>query len=227
MRGQSGVSACIGALLLSATLAGLLETSQAVLRQHICSLAHALISAVGAGAGCLAATALVQPVTGGHTAPRHATPADIPRPYERPPSPRMRRIAVMALVATAACTAIAGLRDPVAQGRWRAEPTVQWIPFHAHFAAPFPAATADILQQLAVYSFLTLSCLYITLGRGRAVALLLLVGLLGLIEGGRAFLASHGADTTAPLLAGVAWLATTRVWQSVHPSSPGQPVPPA
>ena len=129
----------------------------------------------------------------------------------------MRSIAVIALVATTAYAATVGLGDALAYGRWRAEPVLQWIPFHAHFAAPFPAAVADIFQQLAVYSSLTLSCLYLTLGRGRAVALLLLAGLLGLVEGLRAFVASHGADTTAPLLAGIAWLVTTRVWQSVHP----------
>ena len=214
-------------MLLAAALAGLLEASQAVLHEHVCSLAHALISVAGAATGCLAAAALVRtPSPERGLAQRATSPEHRPR-SERPPTLRWRRVAVLALVATTIYAGVAGLCDAVAHGRWRAEPIVQWIPFHAHFTAPFPAAAADVLQQFAVYAFLTLSCLYITLGRGRAIALLLLAGLLGLIEGGRAFLALHGADTTAPLLAVVAWYVTTRVWQSVHPARPGpSPAPP-
>jgi VanZ family protein len=215
LRGCAGLSAWVGALLLVAPLIGMLEAAQAVLRQHVCSLSHALIALAGAALGCLAAITLLRPETGGRPAS--------PRQPECPPSPRMRKVALVALAVTIAYAAIAGLWEPVSHGHWRAAPLVQWTPFQAHFAAPFPAAAADVFQQLAVYALLTLSCLYITLGQGRAVALLLLAGLLGLIEGGRAFLGGYGADTTAPLLAAVAWLVTTRIWQSVHPAYPNQP----
>jgi acyl-CoA synthetase (AMP-forming)/AMP-acid ligase II len=46
---------------------------------------------------------------------------------------------------------------------------------------------------------------------------MLTVGLLGALEIARAFVAEYGADTTALLLATVAWLLTTRVWRSIYP----------
>ncbi len=104
----------------------------------------------------------------------------------------------------------------------RAKPSpraIDWAPFHAQFHAPFAVLVADVLQQLAAYSLLTALCLFLALDRGRAVALLLVLAVVGARECARSILAGHHADTTTPILAVVAWLVTTRVSASIRPQS--------
>jgi len=219
-RKQDRSTALAGAWLLGTLVAVGLELSQLVLHEHVCSLLHAVVSVGGVSAGCAAAAALVRP---------HATPRAGPR--------HLRALAVVALIATAIYAGAAGLGEkgvrnllctapsgPFRQKvpdtffpTLRSEPAVDWVPFHAHFHAPFPAVIADVLEQLAAYSFLTLLCLFLARERGPAVSCLLLFGLVGASECVRALVAGHHADTTAPLLAIVAWLLTTRVWRSIQP----------
>ncbi len=132
-------------------------------------------------------------------------------------SPHIRRLACLALLGTVVYAAAASIWSALAQGNFRSAPKIDWVPFRAHFAASFPVMMADILEQVAVYVFLTLLCLFLTPTRGRATAFLLLAGLLALVETCEAFLSNQGADTTAPLIALLAWTVTTRVWRSLRP----------
>jgi VanZ family protein len=214
MRGRSRVQAAGGALLRVGLLAVALEALQAVLGGHVCSLVHALMAVGGAAAGSAAAVALTRAEAVGG-------------PQFRLPTDRLRKLATLALVATTLYATTARIWQGASQGRARAEPAVQWVPFAAQFTAPFSTGLADVLEQVALYGFLTLLCMFLTRGHGRGLALLLLLGLVGLIEVSKAFLSRWGADITAPLLALLAWLVAVRVWKSVCPATSSRQVPPA
>ncbi len=205
-RSQNRVAALTLAWALGALVALGLELAQMVLHEHVCSLVHAIVSVGGISAGCAAAGAFVQP---------RAAPGVVVC--------RLRRIAVVVLVLMVAHLLWEGEApaEPRLGGSLalplRAEPAVDWVPFHAQFQAPFPAMLADVLQQLTAYSLLTLLCVFLARNGGPAVAGLLLFGLVGVTECGRAFVIGHHADTTAPLLAVVGWVVTTRAWRSIRP----------
>jgi VanZ family protein len=205
VRRGSRTAALAAAWLLGVLVATALELAQMVLHEHVCSLLHAGISVVGVSAGCATAALLVRP---------RAAPGVV--------GSRLRKLALLTLVA--ASTYVTAERGSMSFGApCRAEPAIDWVPFHAQFQAPFPAVLADVLQQLAAYSLLTLLCVFLARDRGPAVALLLLGGLVGASECLQALRTGHHADTTAPLLAVSAWLLTTRIWRScrpvAHPSS--------
>ena len=234
MRGRTRGRAVLGAAAWTGLLAVVLEAAQAVLRAHVCSLVDALIAIAGGIAGCVASAWAVRPPAATRAdaaaAPRltraqsrggdRGEPTCYSRPAAVPAAASAgsyRRLAVAALVVTLVYAAGVGIwRTPRLHGV-RAEPLVHWAPFQAHFVHSFAHTTVDIAEQVGLYSFLTLLCLILTGGRGRTIALLLVLGLLGALEIARAFVAEYGADTTALLLATVAWLLTTRVWRSIYP----------
>jgi len=82
---------------------------------------------------------------------------------------------------------------------------------------------ADILEQFVVFALLTFSCLSLSLRRGRAVALLLLLALITLTEAGQAVFGIRGADTTAPVSATLAWLTAVRTWGALYPAGASVP----
>lgn len=158
-----------------------------------------------------------------------ATPSvpGVGRACQRLYGDRTRRLAVVALAGTLAYLAIAGWRHAAPPGGGPAEPAFRWVPFQAQFGAPFPVMLGDVLEETARYAFLTLLCLFLTQGRGRAVSLLLLLGVVGSLEVFRALVLGRGADTTAPLLALLAWLLTTCVWKAICPRQTGPTTRPA
>ena len=225
LRGEQN-AAVYAPLLLTSLLAVVLEASQSVLGAHVCSLLQALVALSGAATGCGAAGILLR-----NRATAQSSSADSRRAdsaSDKPAalgeqmamwrgSPHVRRLACIALLGTVTYAAAASIWNALSQGNFNAVPRVNWIPFRAHFVVPFPIMLADIFEQVAVYVFLTLLCLFLTPTRGRATALMLLAGLLTLTETCEAFLGGQGADITAPLLALLAWTITTRVWKSLRP----------
>lgn len=214
-------------------LALLLEGAQVILHEHVCSAFHFCVELAGSGTGSLLAVVLI-----GRSLRPVPVPAPIPlgvRPVATDPEqrctktsnadpthervrrpPHLHRVAFVALVATM-LHVVAGLWHFGWTLPPRTEPLIHWVPFRAEFLMPFPAMLADTLEQLVVYALVTLSCLSLGGGRGRGVALLLLLGLITLTEAGQAFLGVRGADTTAPLLAALAWVLTVRAWASLYP----------
>ncbi len=219
-RERARAAVVFGALVRVLLLAAALEATQAVLGAHVCSAAQAVVAWAGATTGWLAAQVLLR--RRGTIADEKVT-ATAPAAESPLPTETLRRLAAAALVGTAVYAAAVGLWQIGPLTEIRTEPVVHWLPFREHFIAPFAAMAAGIVEQVTVYALLTLSCLYLTRGRGRAIALLLLLGLVSLIELCRAFLDHHGADPTAAMLAAFAWLVTTRIWMAVYPSQHGEP----
>jgi len=189
-----------------------LELLQIVLTEHVCSFLHALISLAGAGIGGGLALLLVNV--------RPDVRTDKPE-YERGPHPRPHRWLAAVLLIALTCAAAHGAWRGLAQVRLRASPAVNWLPFRPQFEAPFLRSATAMIEEVALYAVLTMICLFLARARGRATALLLLVGLVGALETGRAFLAGHVADTTSMVLAAAGWLLATRVWSALFPTSAG------
>jgi VanZ family protein len=197
-------------------LALLLELAQAALSEHTSSLLHAAMAAAGTACGALVALRCVRS--------RPAPPGTRAAPNPRPPvpaivlpGPHTRRVvlALLIIVLLYATVSSALLHAPTHGAR--TEPAFSWIPFRAHFETSFSHMLADVFQQCVLYGFLTFLCLYLTHGRGRLAALLLLLGMLGTVEAGQAFVRGHGTDTTAFVLAAFAWGVTTRLWGALYP----------
>lgn len=233
-RGMRRGTALLGAFVWTALIAALLEAAQVALAAHVCSVRDALVAAGGGLIGCLAAAGTFRCTPARSTgAPEPGSPTRAP-PAPAPPGRRagapasaasgvhlpgrgLPRLALAGLALALACIASRGLSGPGPIGGLRGEPLVQWVPFRAQFAAPFEAMTADVFEHLVLYAAATLLCLFMTQGRGRAAALLLLLGTVVVLELLRAFLAGRLADTTGPLLALLAWLLTTRLWRALRP----------
>jgi hypothetical protein len=97
-------------------------------------------------------------------------------------------------------------------------PQVQWIPFYGEFSANFMKMASSVLQECLLFGFMTVCTLLLTRGRQPGLALLLMVGYVGLLEGCQAFIAHRTADTTTPILAAASWLAAVRLWNSLYPA---------
>lgn len=221
-RGIVILAAGVGATLLALGL----EAAQSVLGAHVCSLLHGIIGVSGCWVGCVGAAAMLRPRQPRPTAGESATLPDIATGMadnisHHPSSnrtDRLRMLAFLGLVALTGYAAVSNLCGGIPEKISGSGPLVRWVPFQAHFAAPFSVAVADALEQVTIYGLVTVLCLFLARGRGRAAALLLLTGLVGSIEAGRALLGPHGADTTAPLLALLSWLVATRMWMSIYPT---------
>jgi VanZ family protein len=191
-----------------------LELAQLALGGHVCSLRHALISLAGVSAGCLSAALVVRCAAGGragHVRRRHWAALDT------------RKVALAGLLAAILYAGVAAVGHARTAPGLRAEPAVDWVPFHAQFHAPLTAVVADVIERLALYAFLTLTCLIVETERGGAAALLLLFGVVTATECVRAFLLGCSASTTGAVLAIAAWGLTRRVWNAVRPTAQSLP----
>jgi VanZ family protein len=205
----------VRAALLTGFVAVLLEGAQAFCRGHVATAGHALLAVIAGAVGAVVAPLYLARLA----AARHAAPA--PRGPRQPPE-GVRHVAVLGLVAVVFYL-LATTLSPLSPHALRAEPDVQWTPFAAEFAAPFWEMAAETLERMTIYGLLTLSCLFATAGRGPAVALILLLGLVGALELAQAFMATHGANTTTLFLAGMAWLLTVRAWHAIYPPHTSAP----
>jgi hypothetical protein len=191
-------------------LAAGLEGLQAVLPAHVCSLQDALVAIAGTAAGSAAGAWAGQ----ASTARRRGLQAAKP---ESRGAGGWRKWAVVALVAATAYAGAAGWRRAAYPAASHRRTVVHWVPFEQHFRVSFPRAVSDAAQQMALYGSVTLVCLALTRGRGRAVALISVLGLSGAGELYRVLVAGHDADVTAPLLAAAAGLLAVRIWQAIYP----------
>ncbi len=146
------------------------------------------------------------------------------------PSATRRRLASLALLVLVGFALVVGLSGVNAPGLNRSGPHVLWLPFQSQFLTPFDRVLTDAVASLFLYSSLTVLCLYVTLGRGRWVALLLLAGLVGVVETAQMHFFRGSADVTPLLLAVAAWVITIRCWKAftprpLHPAQQACPGP--
>jgi hypothetical protein len=208
-------------MLIASALVGflgvMLEGVQAVSAAHTCSARDALVAVLGAMLGACGAANLVTVAPPDPGAGAVENVLHCRRRAPRVRDERLRMVVFAGLVVASAYVLATGLWGLGGATAVRVEPAVYWIPLHAHFHAPLATTLTDLVEQLALYAAITLLCLFLTRGRGPAIALLLLLGLLIALEIGRALLAEQAADTTAPLLAVLAWVVTLRVWRALYP----------
>lgn len=207
-----------------------LELAQMVLGEHVSSLLHVLVATVGSMTGALVAWLFVRPrprVAGGVQGLGVAlTP--VQRPGYPPALTRSQRVLLTLVLAGTALLSFGLVVLPdAARGALRTAPLFQWAPFTGHYGASFLVVVLDVLQQCALFAFLTLVCLYLTQGRRPVAALLLLLGLVGTIEVSQAFLEGHAGDTTGFILAAFTWVIATRTWQSLYPRPPADGIAPS
>lgn len=179
----------------------LFEACQIVLKSHACALLDIGTALFGGMVGCGAA--------------RWLTGLGLRSPGL--PSATRRRLASLALLALVVFALVAGMTDVSASGPGWHGRHVLWLPFQSHFLTPFDRVLADAVESLFLYASLTVLCLYVTPGRGGLVALLLLVGLVGVVETAQMHFFQGSADVTPLLLAVAAWTITTRCWVAFAP----------
>lgn len=214
VRGLDARTTAIHSAALVSGLACLLEASQCAFAGHVSSCAHALIQTCGGTAGALLGTFLVRPLpTSGASATVPSSPVMYGSVYH---CPALRGFAWAAIVMIAGWTLVL---------EWRATPPpsklvasgVAWVPFAHAFEHSFTRAVSEAGERLAVFVGLTLLCLFLDAKRGRALAMLLLVGLLGTVHAVRLLQGAAG-DTTPLVLALLGWLFACRIWDSLHPA---------
>ena len=178
-----------------------LEACQILIKSHSCGLLDIGTAFLGGMTGCGAARWLV----------------GLKLSEYRRFSTIGRRAASLALVGLVVLTLASGVSRYSAAGLSPYGLNVIWVPFQTHFYQPFDRVVTDIFESLALYATLTVLCLYLTQGRGRRTALLLLAGLVGLVQLMRMHFPGGAADVTALLLAVLAWLITVRCWMAFFP----------
>jgi hypothetical protein len=224
-RGGRRVGVLVVTTLLVGALGAALEAAQTVIGAHTCSARDALVALLGAGVGACAAVGLLTSVKPPERFVDNGEERRCRRRSPRIKDERLRAAVFGGLMVALGYALVSGLWGVETFATGDVEPTIRWLPFQAHFHAPFVASVADIVEQVALYATITLLCLFLTRGRGPAIALLLLWGLLITLEVGRAVLAEQAADTTAPLLAALAWALTVRVWRGLYPRHAQQMLP--
>jgi VanZ family protein len=95
---------------------------------------------------------------------------------------------------------------------------INWLPFRPHFYASFDTVLANVTQSLMAYAFLTLMCLLLSPRWGGRVALLLVMGIVGV---GQAVQPIYGKqiDISPFLLAFVAWYGMGHIWRTLIPQA--------
>lgn len=201
-RGQAGwVDLALG-LVLSAALSYLTEVLQQFMPARSSSLTDVLVNSAGALVGCVCAVWVQDAFRHLHALffvlVRASWSLWIPF------------VVLAGLLIVWQWTALFPRQTPTGSA-------AQWVPFHAHFSGPFPAAVAAVIGRLAGYGMVTLILLFVTRGGGGAAALLLLLGGVAAAPAGRGVLVGGPADATSVLLAVCAWLAAMRLWRSLFP----------
>lgn len=199
-----GGRACGEAVKRVFVCAVMFEAAQILLKSHACGLLDISTGFAGGLVGCGAARWL----TG------------MGMRIGVAPSARARVLATLGLLAIVGAVLCAGLAKarPEFVGPYGAN--VLWLPFQNEFFEPFDRVLTSVAESLFLYGALTVVCLYVTAGRGRTAALMLLGGLVGTVELAQMHFLGGTADVTPVVLAVVAWLVTTRCWDSLDPRGP-------
>lgn len=195
-------------------LAMVFELAQLPIASHNCGLLDIFIATIGGVAGCGGAWMFVN--LGLIRAAKAKLDQEDEEFIERAVKLR-RTLTTFALFATLTCVVVFGLNQREAIGTDTTYLGVQWAPFQAQFLQPFHKVVVRVAEALILYAFLATLCMALTSGRGRAAALLLLVGLTCSIEIFRMLVVGNYADVTPPLLAVTAWFMVTRMWRAIFP----------
>lgn len=102
---------------------------------------------------------------------------------------------------------------------------INWLPFRPHFYASFDTVLANVTQSFLSYAFLTLTCLLLSPRWGSRVALLLVLGIVGLTEAAQP-LYGKSIDISPFLVAILAWAVMGRIWLTLIPQG-SAPIAPA
>ncbi|MBU0641274.1 MAG: VanZ family protein [Planctomycetes bacterium] len=201
-------------------LALLFELAQVFIVSHACGLLDIGIAAAGGAAGVAGALwfirlGLIETAVERAERRRQNPEAQATLRWYHAFSAAWRLPASIVLLATLACAVLVTIQ----YGSPAAAPAgagVQWVPFQGHFLQPFHVVVVDALGSCALYGFLTVLCMFLTCGHGRAAALLLVLGLVGILEGYEMMTDGRGADITPFLLAGGTWYLAVRVSNAIH-----------
>jgi len=188
------------ALRLVFVCAVFFEAAQVFLRSHACALLDISTALLGGLIGCGAARAL----------PGSQGAVGVP--------PATRRVvALLGLLLVVAAAPILGLSRVAETPGRLADGCVLWLPFQTQFLTPFDRAVLATAETSFLYLAAAALSLYVSGGRGRRTALLLVVGLAGMVETAKAVFLGAPADPTSLLLAFVAWVVVCRCWQTFAP----------
>jgi len=179
----------------------LLEFTQIFIESHACSLLEIGTALFGGIAGCGAARWL----------------AGVRVEKSDWLSRGRRAFALVLLLATLGFSLVSGVLDGGAGQGGSIGVRVLWVPLQTQFLQPFDRVVIETAESLFVYASLTMLCLYLTSGDGRRLALLLLAGLVGVVQGVRVLFLREAVDVTPVLIALVAWVVTVRCWRAFLP----------
>jgi VanZ family protein len=193
------------ALIRTTLMVMALELMQICMAYHRCGLVDALIEILGGASGIAAAMrfadlGLLSTAGGSEVVERE-----------------LRWVGWAALSGTMICVFVVAAKRLLTGASSGSDMVVAWTPFGAEFMRPFPQVVDEVLGTAGLYGLLSLLCLLLAPRRGRAVALLVVLGLAGLLESFRAALGRGPADTTPILLAFIGWVLTVRIWNGLIP----------
>jgi VanZ family protein len=130
---------------------------------------------------------------------------------------RRQRLTTWALFALVAFGLIAGMYPGAVPANIQKSHRLLQFPFQVEFLESFDRVVIGVAEALFMYATVTMLCLYLTRGRGRLVALLLLLGMVGTVEAGQILLRGAPADVTPLLMAVAAWMIAIRCWNAFVP----------
>lgn len=133
------------------------------------------------------------------------------------PTAMRRWLATVALFGLVLFGLVMGMSDANMPQKDTHDLEVHWCPFQVQFLESFDRVIISAAETLFLCATITMLCLYLTRGRGRGVALLLLLGMIGVVEMVQALSLGGQADITPLLLAFAAWLLTVRCWNAFVP----------
>jgi hypothetical protein len=186
-------------------LAVVLEASQMFIASHACGLLDVGLAVAGGLAGCVVARWLAR---SGLLTRDVLTAAG-------------RSAAALAILGAVAFALVSGIMDGGASALGSSEPRTMSLPFQGYYVQPFDHAVTDAIETCVLYSFLTALSLYLTRGRGRRLALVLVAGLAVALQVARVCFLQRPGDITPLLVAIVAWLITVRCWNAFVPERCG------
>ena len=113
------------------------------------------------------------------------------------PTATRRLLATSVLITLVVFGLVVGLWAGTAPERHPHDSWVLWFPFQVQFLESFDRVVISAAESLLVYATMTVLCLYLTRGRGRRVALLLLLGMVGVVQAGQILHRGGAADSDA------------------------------
>ena len=179
----------------------LFESAQMFVKSHACGLLDMGTAFVGGLLGIGAASWL---------AGRSLTRGGLP-------TAARRASATLLLVGLVLFGLIAGMSGTDVLGADPQGPRVLWCPFQVQFLESFDRVLINAAESLLLYATVAMLCLYLTGGHGQCVALLLLLGMVGVAQTAQILVVGRVADVTPLFMAVAAWLLAVRCWNAFVP----------